>query len=71
MGIHRAKFEALTGIIDIKEGNNIEAIIAGMTDAKSRTGKGNQYVCYYIRRWVTCRLYDVQSCWHGNQMMHN
>jgi transketolase len=24
-------------MIDIQEGNNIEAIIAGMTDAKSRT----------------------------------
>jgi transketolase len=26
-------------VIDIEKGNNIEAIIAGMTDAKSRTEK--------------------------------
>jgi transketolase len=33
-------FEAFDwDVLDIKEGNNIEAIIAGMTEAKSRTGK--------------------------------
>jgi transketolase len=41
MGSIRAKFEAFDwDVLDIKEGNNIEAIIAGMTEAKSRTGKG-------------------------------
>jgi transketolase len=45
MGSIRAKFEAFDwDVLDIKEGNNIEAIIAGMTEAKSRTGKGNQFV---------------------------
>jgi transketolase len=40
MGSIRAKFEALTGCSRIEKGNDIEAIIAGMNDAKSRTGKG-------------------------------
>jgi hypothetical protein len=44
-----------------EEGNNIEAIIS-MTDAKSRTGKGSQFVYYCILKWVTGRLHDVQSC---------
>jgi hypothetical protein len=47
--------------IDIKEGN-IEVIIAGMTDAKSRTGKGKPVCVCYIQKWVTGRFYDVQSC---------
>jgi transketolase len=52
MGSIRAKFEAFDwDVLDIKEGNNIEAIIAGMTEAKSRTGKGNQFVCYCILKW--------------------
>jgi transketolase len=52
MGSIRAKFEAFDwDVLDIKEGNNIEAIIAGMTEAKSRTGKGNQFACYCILKW--------------------
>jgi transketolase len=36
-------------VIDIFKGNDIEAIIAGMTDAKSRTGKGNQFVLLHTK----------------------
>jgi transketolase len=62
-GKHSAKFEAFDWDVDIKEGNNIEAIIAGMTDAKSRTEKENQYVLH--TEMGNSRLYDVQSCMHG------
>jgi transketolase len=49
MGSIRAKFEAFDwDVLDIKEG--IEAIIAGMTEAKSRTGKGKP-LCYCILKW--------------------
>jgi transketolase len=62
MGSIRAKFEAFDWeVIDIEKGNNIEAIISGMTDAKSRTGKGKP-VCVCILKWVMGRLHDVQSC---------
>jgi transketolase len=48
MGSIRAKFEAFDwDVIDIKEGNNIEAIITGMTEAKSRTGNGKP-VCVLL-----------------------
>src|SRR6478672_12965282 len=41
MGSIRAKFEAFDwDVLEIAEGNNLEAVIAGMNDAKSRTGKG-------------------------------
>jgi transketolase len=39
----------LIGIIDIEEGNNIEAIISGMTDAKSEPEKGNLFVYYILK----------------------
>jgi transketolase len=57
------KFEALIGMIDIEEGNNIEAIIAGMTDAKSRTEKENQFVYYCIPVTVDYMMYS--HAWHG------
>jgi transketolase len=50
MGSIRAKFEAFDwDVLDIKEGNNIEAIIAGMTEAKSE--QENQFACYCILKW--------------------
>jgi transketolase len=62
MGSIHAKFEAFDwDVIDIKEGNNIKAIIAGMTDAKSRTGKGKP-VCVLLHTEMGWRKdYDVQS----------
>jgi len=41
MGDIKAKFTAFGwDVLEITEGNNIEAILAGMSEAKSRTGKG-------------------------------
>src|SRR5690606_14313953 len=48
MGSLKAKFEAFGwDVLEIKEGNNLEAIIEGMTEAKSRTGKGKP-VCVLL-----------------------
>jgi transketolase len=67
MGSIRAKFEAFDwDVLDIKEGNNIEAIIAGMNDAKSRTGKGKP-VCVLLHtemgNGVDYMMYS--HAWHG------
>lgn len=67
MGNVRAKFEAFDwDVIDIKEGNNIEAIIAGMTEAKSKTGKGKP-VCVLLHtemgNGVDYMMYS--HAWHG------
>ncbi len=67
MGSIRAKFEAFDWeVIDIKEGNNIEAIIAGMNDAKSHTGKGKP-VCVLLHtemgNGVDYMMYS--HAWHG------
>lgn len=67
MGSIRAKFEAFDwDVIDIKEGNNIEAIIAGMTEAKSKTGKGKP-VCVLLHtemgNGVDYMMYS--HSWHG------
>jgi len=48
LGDLKAKFLAFGwDVIEIKEGNSIEAIIAGMNEAKSRTGKGKP-VCVLL-----------------------
>jgi transketolase len=67
MGSIRAKFEAFDWeVLDIIEGNNIEAIIAGMNDAKSRTGKGKP-VCVLLHtemgNGVDYMMYS--HAWHG------
>ena len=67
MGSIKAKFEAFDwDVLEIKEGNNIEAIIAGMTDAKSRTGKGKP-VCVLLHtemgNGVDFMMYS--HAWHG------
>lgn len=41
LGNLKAKFEAFDWeVVEIKEGNDIEAILAGMAEAKAKTGKG-------------------------------
>ena len=48
MGSIKAKFEAFGwDVLDVKKGNDIEAIIAGLAEAKSRTGKGKP-VCILL-----------------------
>ncbi len=67
MGSIRAKFEAFGwDVLDIEKGNDIEAVIAGMTDAKSRTGKGKP-VCVLLHtemgNGVDYMMYS--HAWHG------
>lgn len=67
MGSIRAKFEAFGwDVLDIEKGNDIEAIIAGMTDAKSRIGKGKP-VCVLLHtemgNGVDYMMYS--HAWHG------
>jgi transketolase len=48
MGSLKAKFEAFDwDVLEIKEGNTIEAVIEGMKEARSRTGKGKP-VCVLL-----------------------
>ena len=67
MGSLRAKFEAFDwDVLEIAEGNNLEAIIAGMNEAKSRTGKGKP-VCVLLHtemgNGVDFMMYS--HAWHG------
>jgi transketolase len=67
MGSIKAKFEAFDwDVLEIKEGNDIEAIITGMTEAKARTGKGKP-VCVLLHtemgNGVDYMMYS--HAWHG------
>ncbi len=67
MGDLKAKFLAFDwDVVEIAEGNNIEAIIAGMTDAKSRTGKGKP-VCVLLHTEMGNGVdYMMHThAWHG------
>lgn len=67
MGDLKVKFEAFGwDVLEIKEGNNIEAILKGMEEAKSRTGKGKP-VCVLLHtimgNGVDFMMYT--HAWHG------
>lgn len=67
MGSLKAKFEAFDwDVVEIKEGNNIEAIVKGMAEAKSKTGKGKP-VCVLLHtimgHGVDFMMYT--HAWHG------
>lgn len=67
MGSIRAKFEAFDwDVVEIEKGNDIESVIAGMTDAKSRTGRGKP-VCVLLHtemgNGVDYMMYS--HAWHG------
>ena len=67
MGSLKAKFEAFDwDVLEIKEGNNLEAIIAGMTEAKARTGKGKP-VCVLLHTEMGNGIdYMMHThAWHG------
>ncbi|MCP2029395.1 transketolase [Flavobacterium sp. HSC-32F16] len=67
MGSLRAKFEAFDwDVLEIAEGNNIDAIIAGLTDAKSRTGKGKP-VCILLHTEMGNGVDFMMHthAWHG------
>lgn len=67
MGSVKAKFEAFDwDVIEIKEGNNIEAIISGMTLAKSLTGKGKPVcVLLYTEMGHGVDFMMHTHAWHG------
>lgn len=67
LGNLKAKFEAFDwDVLEIKEGNNIEAIIAGMNEAKSRTGKGKP-VCVLLHTVMGNGVDFMMHthAWHG------
>lgn len=67
MGSLKAKFEAFDWeVLEIKEGNNIEAILNGMNDAKSRTGKGKPVcVLLYTEMGNGVDFMMHTHAWHG------
>ena len=67
MGNLKSKFEAFDwDVLEIKEGNNIEAIIKGMVVAKSRTGKGKP-VCVLLHTVMGNGVDFMMHthAWHG------
>lgn len=67
LGDLRAKFEAFGWIVtEIKEGNNLEAIIEGMTHAKTLTGKGKP-VCVLLHTEMGNGVDFMMHthAWHG------
>jgi len=67
MGNLKAKFEAFDwDVLEITEGNNIEAIIKGMEEAKNRTGKGKP-VCVLLHTVMGNGVDFMMHthAWHG------
>ncbi|PZO29593.1 MAG: transketolase [Flavobacteriaceae bacterium] len=67
LGNLKAKFEAFDwDVLEIKEGNNIDAIIAGLSAAKSRTGKGKP-VCILMHTVMGNGVDFMMHthAWHG------
>ena len=67
LGSLRAKFEAFGWIvIDIEKGNDIEAILEGLADAKSKLGKGKP-VCILLHTEMGNGVDFMMGthAWHG------
>lgn len=67
MGNLRAKFEAFGWtVVEIEQGNNIQAILKGMAEAKSQTGKGKP-VCVLLRTMMGNGVDFMMHthAWHG------
>lgn len=67
MGSLKAKFEAFGwDVVEIAEGNNVEAVLTGMTEAKSRTGNGKP-VCVLLRTEMGNGVDFMMNthAWHG------
>ena len=67
MGDLKAKFEAFGWtVLEIDEGNNIEAVITGMNNAKSHTGKGKP-VCVLLKTVMGNGVDFMMHthAWHG------
>ncbi len=67
MGDLKKKFEAFGwDVLEIKEGNNVEAVINGMKDAKSRTGNGKPVcVLLYTEMGNGVDFMMHTHAWHG------
>ncbi len=67
MGSLKAKFEAFDWIVlEIEEGNNIDAILKGMAEAKSKTGNGKP-VCVLLKTMMGNGVDFMMHthAWHG------
>ncbi len=67
MGSIKAKFEAFGwDVIEVKEGNDIDAILAGLAEAKSLTGKGKP-VCILLETMMGNGVDFMMHthAWHG------
>lgn len=67
MGSLKAKFEAFDWtVVEIEEGNNINAILKGMAEAKSKTGKGKP-VCVLLKTVMGNGVDFMMHthAWHG------
>ncbi|OAD40897.1 transketolase [Polaribacter atrinae] len=67
MGSIRAKFEAFDwDVIDVKKGNDIDAILAGLAEAKALTGKGKP-VCILLHTEMGNGVDFMMHthAWHG------
>ena len=67
MGNIKTKFEAFDwNVLEIKEGNNLEAIINGMSEAKSSTGNGKPVcVLLYTEMGNGVDYMMHTHAWHG------
>ncbi|WP_369047520.1 transketolase [Tenacibaculum sp. UWU-22] len=67
MGSIRAKFEAFGwDIVEVKKGNDIESILAGLADAKSKTGKGKPIcILLYTEMGNGVDFMMHTHAWHG------
>ncbi|WP_026777970.1 transketolase [Polaribacter sp. Hel_I_88] len=67
MGSIKAKFEAFGwDVLEVKEGNDIEAILAGLKEAKSLTGKGKPVcILLYTEMGNGVDFMMNTHAWHG------
>jgi len=67
LGNLHAKFEAFNWhVIDIKEGNNLDAVIAGLEEAKKQTGKGKPVaVLLHTKMGFGIDFMQGDYGWHG------
>jgi len=67
MGNLKAKFEAFGwDVLEVEQGNNLEAVIKGLTEAKSRSGKGKP-VCILLHTIMGNGVNFMMGthAWHG------
>ncbi len=77
MGSIRAKFEAFGwDVIDVKKGNDIDAILSSLSEAKSKTGKGKPVcILLYTEMGNGVDFMMNTHAWHGkapsNEQLEN